>query len=123
MKNELNVADIVASVTEEAENKKALKKTASLVSLKERISGSNLSKTAEDAKQIADNVASEIGRETLPLSEQLEKVAAEMEEADTTEDIVKIASSLENSDLAHLSTIATKMADVVFADLQNKLSN
>jgi len=123
MKKELNVADLVASITQEAEEKKALKKTAGLVSLKEKIRGSNLSKTAEDAKRVADGVASEIGRKTLPLSEQLEKVAAEMEKAETTEDIIKIAASLENSDLAYISSIATKLADVVIADIENKLSD
>ena len=83
--------------------------------------GSEISKTAEDAQHVADGVASEIGMSTLPLSDQLEKVAAEMENAKTTDDIIKIASALDNSDLAHISTIASKITDVVMADLQNKL--
>lgn len=123
MKNEINVADIIASVTQEADQKKALHKTAGHISLRDRISGSNLSKTAEEAKYVADNIAAEIGKETLTLSAQLEKVAEEMENAETTEDIIKIAASLDNSDFAHLSTMAKKIADVVFADLQNKLAD
>lgn len=83
--------------------------------------GSNLSKTAEDAKIVADNVAKEIGVDNISLSSQLEKVASDMENAETTEDIVKIASSLGNSDLAFISTVASKLADVVIADISNKL--
>jgi hypothetical protein len=121
MKKDINVADLVASIADENADKQALKKTAGLASLKARMSGSDISKTAEDAQFVADAVAGEIGKETLSLSAQLEKVAQEMENAETTDDIIKIASELENSDLAHISTIASKMADVVFADLQNKL--
>jgi len=121
MKKDINVADLVASVTDEQNEKKALNKTAGLASLKERMSGGTLSKHAEDAKVVADAVADEIGVNSLSLSQQLEKVASEMEGANSVEDIIKIASSLDNSDLAHISTISAKMADVVFADLQNKL--
>ena len=123
MKKELNVADLVASVTKETEEKKMIKKTAGLPSLKSRMSGSEISKTAEDARNVADGIASEIGVDSLPLSEQLEKVASEMEGAKTTEDILKIASALDNSDLAHISTIASKITDVVMADLANKLDS
>ena len=121
MKNNLNVADLIASVEQENENKKSLLKTAGLGSLVEKMKGSNLSKTAEDAKIVADNVAKEIGVDNISLSSQLEKVASDMENAETTEDIVKIASSLGNSDLAFISTVASKLADVVIADISNKL--
>ncbi len=123
MKKEINVADLVASIADEKADKQALKKTAGLASLKARMSGGEISKTAEDAQHVADGVADEIGKDTLSLSAQLEKVAQDMEGAETTDDIIKIASALDNSDLAHISTIASKMADVVFADLQNKLEN
>ncbi len=123
MIKDLNVADLVASITDEQKEKKALSKTAGTTSLKARMSGSEISKTAEDAQRVANGVAAEIGVDKLSLSQQLEKVASTMESAKTTEDIIKIASDLDNSDLAHISTIATKMADVVWADLNNKLTN
>jgi hypothetical protein len=123
-RTELNVADLVASVKNEVEEKKIMQKTAGLTglaSLSQRMAGGEISKEAEDANFVAAKVAEEIGVENLPLSQKLEKVAADMEGASTTEEIIKIASDLDNSDLAHISTIASKLADVVWADLQNKI--
>lgn len=118
----LNVADLVASIKQETADKNSLKKTASEPSMASRMSGSQISKQAEDANTVAAAVAKEIGMESNSLSEELEKVAGLMSEASTTEDIIKIASSLDNSDLAHLSTIASKLSDVVYADLQNRIN-
>jgi hypothetical protein len=123
MNNDINVADLVASITEEASVKKGLEKTAGMASLKSRLTGSQISKTAEDAQIVADTIAAEVGIETLTLSQQLEKTASEMEKASSTDEIIKIASDLNNSDLAHISTIASKLADVVYADLQNKVTD
>ena len=117
MKENINVSDLVASITEETNKKSALQKVASLTS---KMKGSELSKHAEDAKAVAESVSAEIGMSSSPISMQLEKVASEMESASTVEEIIKIAESLDNSDLAHLSTIASKLADVVIADIQNK---
>ena len=117
---DFNISDLVASVKAEAEEAKDIEKTASLRGFAKRISGEGFSKEAQEAQSVATTVAQEIGQESLSLSVQLEKVASEMEEAETIGDIVKIASDLGNSDLAHISTIASKLADVVYADLQNK---
>jgi len=121
MKNEINVSDLVSSIAEEKAQKSALSKTAGLKSLRERLSGDHLSKTAEDANIVASEIAGEIGAEGLSMSNMLEKIATDMENADTTDDIIKIAKELGNSDFEHLSTIATKLADVVIADIQNKI--
>lgn len=77
-------------------------------------------KEASDAQEISDAIAEEIGVNTLEISKKIEKVASEMAEADSVEEIIKIANDSGNSDLLNLKTIANSMASIVIADIESR---
>ena len=77
-------------------------------------------KEASIAASLADDIASELGVDSLAISSKLEKVASEMRAATTVEDIEKIASEAGNNDLLNLHTIASSLSSIVIADIENR---
>jgi len=114
---EVNIGNLIQSVSEE----QSLQKTASAkdLSLSSLAQGTALVKEAEETLDVATQIEQEIGA-PLDLSETLEKVASQMEQATTPEDIIKIAEEAGNSDLAYISTIATTLGDAIFEQLDNR---
>jgi hypothetical protein len=121
MGNNISVASILESV--KAEGKKIeMEKTASSKSLVNMVSGASVSKQAEEANSVAAKVADEVGVESISLSADLEKFASEIDGAETSSDIIKIAEDVGNSDLANLSKVASKITGVIFEEIESRLS-
>jgi regulatory protein YycI of two-component signal transduction system YycFG len=121
MSNNISVESILESV--KAEGKKIeMEKTASTKSLVNMVSGGTVSEQAEEANIVAAKVAEEVGVESISLSDDLEKFASEIDKAETSSDIIKIAEDVGNSDLANLSKVASKITGVIFEELESRLS-
>ena len=123
MSTKVDISGIVASIANEKEAQSTKRKTLGLTKTASRLKGEFLDSEAVELKKVAEEIAGEIGIEALPMSQQLEKVASEMEAAESTEEIIKIAQSLGNSDLAYISKIASSLADAIHEDLSNRLEH
>ncbi len=77
-------------------------------------------KEASEAQAISDDIAKDIGVDTLEVSTRIEKIAEDMSKATSVDEIIKIASESGNNDLLNLKTIATAMASVVVADIESR---
>jgi DNA-binding transcriptional regulator GbsR (MarR family) len=120
MNGKLDIESILASVRAEHEAKEIDKKKDGLTKIAKKISGDYVTKEAEEAQEVAKGVEDDIGRD-LELSQELEKIASEMSDAESTEDIVKIAEKYGNSDIGNLAVLARSIADVVVEDIQSRL--
>ena len=115
-----NIEDLVASVKQE-------QVAAGIETPTSAVSGSPLFraptdgmvKEASEAQGISDAIAEDIGVENFEVSKKLEKVASQMKEAVTTDDIIKIASESGNADLLNMKTIATSLAKVIIAEVES----
>ncbi len=123
MGNSVNIADIVASVSKEKEEKVNETKIEKRASLASAISGKSVSEKSVEIEKIAEEVSSAIGKESVTLSEDLEKLASTIDEATTAEDIVKLAEDTGNKDLANLSKVASKITDVILSELETQIEN
>jgi len=126
MKN-LNISSLVASI--EAEGTSPMQAPRSQLGEKlaaraeaTRANEPELSKVASEAEDMAAILANSIGLDTMSIASQLQKTASDMSEAESLEEIVKIASDLGNTDLANISTIANKITDVVCAQIESRTS-
>jgi hypothetical protein len=122
MNKTLNISGLIDSIANENEQKVVQAKTSGLTKIASRLKGDFIDQTADDLTKVAEEIAEDMGVESLPLSKELEKVASEMEAAESTDEIIKIAESLGNSDLAYISKIASSLADAIVEDLENRFS-
>ncbi len=77
-------------------------------------------KEASAAASLSDEIAQDLGVDSLAISSKLEKVASKMREATTVEEIEKIASESGNNDLLNIHTIAASLSAIVIADIENR---
>jgi hypothetical protein len=122
MNKTLNISGLIDSIANENEQKAVQSKTIGITKIASRLKGEFVDKTADDLTKVAEEIAEDMGVESLPLSKELEKVASEMEAASSTDEIIKIAKSLGNSDLSYISKIASSLADAIVEDLEHRLS-
>ncbi len=119
-----NIKELVASVKKEQIATGIVPTTSAVphTSLSGMLTGraDPMVKEAAEAQAISDNIAEDIGVGTLEISQKIEKVAAEMSEATTVDEIIKIANDSGNSDLLNLKTIANSMATIVIADIESR---
>ena len=120
---EQNIKDLVASVKKEQVESGIETGVVPQTSLSGMFSGranDTMVKEASDAQAISDEIAKDIGVDTLEVSQKIEKIAEDMSKADSVEAIIKIASESGNNDLLNLKTIATSLASVVVADIESR---
>jgi len=118
MKN-IGISDLVASVKQEVENKEPIEKVASVSQV---MSGNGfVGKTESELNRIQKDFAKEIGSENVELTPKLQKIASEMEEAETVDDIVKIAEEFGGSEFGDLGKIASIITDIVISEIEDKI--
>ena len=118
----LDISGLINSISEEHNASKQEGVSHEPSSISSRLKGSFIDPDSASLSKVAEEIEEELGVESLPLSRELEKVAGEMESAGSTDEIIKIAESLGNSDLAYISKIASSLADAIVADIENRLS-
>jgi len=121
-KNVFDISGIVGQIKEELTAKEIEKKASVLGGMTEKVAGKSLEKTASEANSTAVELEAETGRK-LELSSELEKIASDMEHAESVDEIIKIAEEYGNSDIGNLAVLARSIADVVVEDISERLSD
>ncbi len=118
---EQNIEELVASVKQEQVEFGLEPETKVPSTFLGRTAAENrgsMTKEASEAQVISDEIAKDIGVDSLEVSAKLEKIATEMSEAKDVDAIIKIASESGNNDLLNLKVIATSLSSIVIADIE-----
>ena len=116
----IDINGLISDIKAEGGQSKKEKMT-KVASVVEAMKGASMSDTEKEARAAAEAIEREVGK-NLDITTTLEKMAEEMEKAESVDDIVKIASEVGGSEFAYLNKIASAIADVVVADIEKRLN-
>ena len=121
-KDFFDISNLVGEIKNEHEQVNIEKRASAVSDLAAKIAGTELDKTASEANRAALELEQETDKK-FELSRELEKVASEMEQSETIDDIIKIAEYYGDSDIGNLAVLARTIADVVVNDISERLIN